>query len=190
MSLIGRSFLLATAHAFVLLHLGCRPPDPSTKDVQAEYDAATGQLRRLTINTSIDGKPNVVSHMDGTKFVRIEIDRDENGVTDRWEYYGADQKLKKVGISRSNDGLVDAWLYEGPGGQPAKIELSTKRDGKVSRTEFYSRGQLSRAEEDTNGDSRPDKWETYENGTLATVSFDLTESGKPTVTINYREEKP
>ena len=34
--------------------------------------------------------------MDGTKFISIEIDKDEDGRVDRWEYYRGDQKLEKV----------------------------------------------------------------------------------------------
>ena len=83
----------------------------------------------------------------------------------------------------------DAWLFQGPDGSPAKIELSTRRDGKVDRTEFYSKGELTRVEADTDADGRIDKWETYIEGVLATVSFDPAKSGKPTITIDYRKEK-
>ena len=33
--------------------------------------------------------------MDGSRVVRIEIDQNEDGRIDRWEYYDADQKLSK-----------------------------------------------------------------------------------------------
>ena len=190
MGLIDRVLLLTTAHACLLFHVACGASGSASPKVEAEYDRTSGKLSQLTINSGTDGKPNIFSHMDGSKFVRIDVDRDENGVVDRWEYYSADQKLEKVGISRSNDGVVDAWLFAGPDGLPDRIEISTKRDGRVNRREFYKGGRLTRAEEDTNGDERPDRWETYEDGALATVSFDVTHSGKPTVTINYREEKP
>ena len=52
--------------------------------------------------------------MDGARVVRIEIDKDEDGKIDRWEYYGPDQKLEKVGFSRANDGKEDAWSYSDP----------------------------------------------------------------------------
>jgi hypothetical protein len=157
--------------------------------LEAKYDQTTGKLSELTMNTRTDGKPTVFSFMEGARFIRIEIDSDENGSIDRWEYYGADQKLEKVGISRSNDGVVDAWLFEGPNGQPSKVEISTKRDGRVDRTEFYTDGQLARVETDTDLDGHVDKWETYQGASLAAVSFDLTRSGKPTVTIDYRDTK-
>ena len=142
------------------------------------------------MNGAKDGKPNVISYMDGSKFVRIEIDNDENGSVDRWEYYDADQVLQKVGMSRLNDGIADAWLFQGKDGLPGKVEISTKRDGKANRTEFFAKGELTRAEEDTDADGRVDKWEEYEGGTLAGVSFDMTKSGKPTINIDYRKEKP
>lgn len=125
--------------------------------------------------------------MDGNKFLRIEIDHNEDGKVDRWEYYGADQKLEKVGFSRSNEGKPDAWAFQGSNGAIGKIEVSTKRNGKPNRTEFYQDNELVRAEEDTDDDGHIDKWETYAGGALTTVSFDMTKSGKPTTTIDYRK---
>jgi hypothetical protein len=166
---------------------GCSAP-PVNNRVEAAYDQQTGKLRELTVDGKRDGKPNVFSFMDGTKFVRIEIDKDEDGKIDRWEYYGADQKLEKIGFSRANDGTPDSWAYEAADGSVARVEISTKRNGQVDRTEFFDAGSLSRAEQDTNGDGRPDKWETYAGGTLATVAFDTQHTGKPDRVIDYRSE--
>ncbi len=155
--------------------------------VEAVYDKETGKLSQLTVDAKKDGKPNIISYMDGNKFLRIEIDRDEDGKVDRWEYYGADQRLERVGFSRADDGTPDAWAFQGPDGSIARVDVSTKRDGKVNRTEFYEKGALARAEEDTDTDGRVDKWEQYESGALVSVSFDTTKSGKPTTTIDYRK---
>ena len=186
MDCIARAF----AAAVCVLFASCGGSPPSAANVEAKYDKATGKLSQLTMNVAKDGKPNVISYMDGGKFVRIEIDADENGSVDRWEYYDADQALQKVGMSRSNDGIADAWLFQGKDGLPGKVEISTRRDGKANRTEFYAKGELTRAEEDTDSDGRVDKWEEYQGGTLAAVSFDMNKSGKPTINIDYRKEKP
>jgi hypothetical protein len=162
----------------------CALDGPRTQ-VQAKYDEQTGKLSQLTINAGSDGNPNIVSHMDGTKFVRIEIDTNEDGKTDRWEYYDSGQRVNRVAVSRSDDGKPDTWLFQAADGSLARIEMSTQRDGVVNRTEFFEKGILARAQEDTDADGRIDKWEEYHNGALASVSFDLTKSGKPTTTINY-----
>ena len=172
----------------VCLTVVCCAAAPGDQRVQATYDKNTNKLSQLTINSQKDGQPNIFCYMDGTKFLRIEIDSNEDGKIDRWEYYGADQKLEKVGLSRSNDGKVDSWVYQAPDGSVARVEVSKHRDGKVDRTEFYERGVLVRTEEDSNRDGRADKWETYENGALATVSFDTKFSGTPDRTIDYRQE--
>jgi hypothetical protein len=160
---------------------------PQEQRVQPTYDKTTGKLSQLTMDVGKDGKPNITSHMDGTKFLRIEIDANEDGKIDRWEYYGTDQKLERVGFSRADDGKPDAWAFQAPDGSVARVEVSTRRDGKVNRTEFYQKGALARAEEDTDSDGRVDKWEQYESGALVSVSFDTTKSGKPTTTIDYRK---
>lgn len=155
--------------------------------VTAKYNNVTGKLSQLNVDASADGKPNITSYMDGTKFVRIEIDTNEDGKIDRWEHYDADQTLQRVGFSRANDGIADAWAFKAADGSVQRVEVSTRRDGKTNRTEFYEQGALARAEEDTDADGRVDKWERYEFGALVSVAFDTTKSGKPTTTIDYRK---
>jgi hypothetical protein len=184
---VTRTIHLAAAGAAIAL-AGCSPHANSR--VEAKYDQTSGLLTQLTIDAKTDGKPNIYSYMDGNKFVRIEIDKDEDGKIDRWEYYGPDQKLQKVGMSRANDGKVDSWAYEGPDGLVSRVEVSTRRNGRINRTEFYARGELMRAEEDTNGDGKVDKWETYAAGSLSSVSFDTTGSGRPNRIIDYQNERP
>lgn len=183
--------LIASVLAGVSL-VGCGGggPAPSEKDrVGAVYSPKTGRLSELRVDIAKDGKPDIISYMDGSKFLRIEVDSDENGRVDRWEYYGPNQKLEKVGYSRPDDGKVDSWAYQAADGSVAKLEISTRRDGVVNRTEFYEKNVRIRAEEDTNGDGRVDKWETYNGDALSSVSFDLTNSGKPTKTIEYRNSR-
>jgi len=178
--------MLALAAAVLLASVACGRT-PGDQPVLAKYDQATGKLSQLTVNAAKDGKPNITSYMDGTKFIRIEIDTDEDGKIDRWEYYGPSQRVDRVGISRSNDGKQDAWIIPGSDGSVARIEVSTNRDGKANRFEFYTRDELTRVEEDTDADGRVDKWEEYESGELIKVSFDHTKSGNPTTTIDYRK---
>jgi hypothetical protein len=177
-----------TAVALPLIMVGCTGTAPSSEQVQATYDKQSGKLSQLTINPAKDGKPNLFSYMDGTKFVRIEIDNNEDGKIDRWEHYGTDQKITKVGFSRANDGQADSWAFQAADGSLARIEVSTRRDGKANRTEFYGKGVLVRAEEDTNQDGAVDKWETYAENALATVGFDTKGSGTPNYVIDYRKE--
>ena len=166
---------------------GCGSP-PENEQIQAEYNKQTGKLSQLTYDSNKNGKPDSFSYMEGTKVLRVEVDKDEDGKIDRWEYYGADQKLQKVGLSRLNNGKVDEWAYQGSDGTVARIEISTKHDGKIGRTEFYERGALVRAEEDADGNGPPDKWETYSNGVLTSVAFDTEGTGRPTRRLVYGKD--
>ena len=176
----------AVAAVLASLSAGACGSAPGDGEIRASYDEKTGKLGQLTVNAGKDGKPNIFSYMDGGVVTRIEIDNNEDGRIDRWEYYSAGQKLEKVGSSRSDDGQPDSWFYQGANGTVSKVEHSVRKSGKVDRTEFYVNGQLTRAEQDTDGDGRVDKWEEYVDGALANASFDLEKSGKPTTTINYR----
>jgi hypothetical protein len=175
-------FNLATFSLALVTSLGaagCQHADPdAAKRIQPVYDQQTGKLKLLKYDSNGDGTVDTWSHMDGARIVRIEIDKDGNDKIDRWEYYGADQKLEKVGLSRSNDGKEDAWSYAGPDGTVARVEVSTRRDGKVTRIEHYEHDQLATAEEDGNADGLMDKWESYVDGRLASLAFDTAHRGK------------
>lgn len=168
--------------------VGCGSPSEAQTDVQAVYDKQTGRLRELTYDSNKNGKPDGFGYMDGARIIRIELDKDEDGKVERWEYYGVDQKLEKVGLSKGNDGKVDHWAYRGVDGTLVKMEVSTKRNGKVQRTEIYEKDALVRVEEDTDDNGSVDKWETYSGGTLSSVAFDAEGTGRPTRRLVYSSD--
>jgi hypothetical protein len=133
---------------------------PQADAPRAEYDES-GRLRRLTYDVNRNGRNDAVSEMDGTRVRWIQLDLDENGKAERWDFYSPDQRLEKVGLSRLNDGIMDSQAFYDDRGVLTRIEVSTRRDGRFDRVEFYENGSLVRSEDDTNGDGRPDKWESY-----------------------------
>ena len=153
--------------------------------IQAEYNPKTGRLQLLKYDSNGNGRVDTWSYMDGPRLVRIELDKDEDGKIERWEYYGANQKLEKVGFSRNNDGVEDAWSYAGPDGTLERIEISTRRNGKVGRIEHYEKNVVVRAEEDSDGDGRIDKWETFDGDHLSAVAFDTQHRGVPDRRLVY-----
>jgi hypothetical protein len=160
--------------------------DSGARDrIEPTYDGHTGRLRLLKYDSNGNGKVDTWSYMDGTRVLRIEIDRDEDGAIDRWEYYGEEQTLEKVGYSRANDGKEDAWAYLKPDGSISRIELSSHRNGKINRTEYFEKGQIVRASEDTDDDGQIDKWEEYIAGRMTSVAFDTTHRGTPDRRLVY-----
>ena len=125
------------AFVTVLFAVGACAPDPerlrAQRTIEAEYDRQTGWLELITFDSDDNGTVDTRSYMEGNRVLRIEIDRDEDGTIDRWEYYREDQTLEKVGFSRGNDGVVDAWAFEGEDGEVVRIEISTVGDGQVDR---------------------------------------------------------
>lgn len=157
---------------------------------EAEYDKDTRKLTKLVTDLNKNGVPDTTSYMDGAKFVRIEIDFDENGKTERWDFYKEDGKtVEKVGLASRNDGVMDNVTYYNADGTVARILVSTKRDKFFDRTEFYEAGILKRNEEDTNRDGKPDKWDTFAPVnppvaglppyTIVSSAFDDSGSGRP-----------
>jgi hypothetical protein len=171
---------------------------PSGEKPHAEYDKATGRLKRLAYDANRNGRNDAVSIMDGTRIHRIELDLDENGKVERWDFYREDRTLEKVGLSRLNDGVMDSQAYYSAGGALERIEVSTGRDGRYDRVEFYEAGVLLRSEEDTNGDGRPEKWDTYRPNpgapagepayAISSSAWDDQGSGRPERRFVYGEK--
>jgi len=177
--IIAQGFIEALFLVIALVSsVGCgQDASEARKRISPEYDKKTGKLHLLKYDSNGNGVVDTWSYMDGARVVRIEIDKDEDGKIDRWEYYGPDQKLEKIGFSREMDGKEDAWSYTAPDGSIERIEISTRRDGKISRVEHYQHNTLGSAEEDSDGDGKFDKWETYDGPRLASVAFDTQHRG-------------
>lgn len=171
------------------------PPSVGHERPKAEYSDQTGRLQRLTFDSNEDGRNDAVGVMDGTHIDRIELDTSGNGSPDRWEFYDADRRLRRVGMSRQDDGIMDVVAIYTPDGQLLQLDVSTRRDNRFDRTEFYESDVLSRAEEDTDGDGRVDKWETYRRNAssgpgdspvhVSAVAFDDAAIGRPTRRLVY-----
>ncbi len=162
---------------------GSAPPAGGT--VSPVYDENTGRLQQLKYDRNKDGVIDSVSFMDGNRVLRVEIDKDQDGRVERWEYYGDGQRLEKVGISRANDGRPDAWSYPAADGQTTRVEVSAARTGAIDRVEHYTGDVLVRVEADTNGDGRMDRWETFADGRLASLAFDSAFRGTPDRRLTY-----
>jgi hypothetical protein len=146
--------------AVVAMTTACSPPAPAHKPT-ATYDQTTGKLRTLSVDANGNGKVDTVSYMDGAQIVRIEVDQNEDGKVDRWDFYGTGRQLEKVGSSRQNDGVMDMVSVHDGQGAVIRTEVSTRRDGRFDHIEYFSAGRLTRSADDTDGDGRPDKWDEY-----------------------------
>jgi hypothetical protein len=169
------------------LTTGCGAPSPAARP-EAKYDDTTGRLRTLSLDANRNGRVETVSYMDGARIMWVEVDQDENGKVDRWDFYGTARQLEKVGFSRQNDGVMDAIGFYDSRNVLIRMEISTARDGRFDRVETYVDGRLAAAGEDTNGDGRPDKWDEYRESAAAgqtpeydvvATLFDHSGSGRP-----------
>ena len=157
----------------VLLICGCRSADPPlVGGATPVYNKETGALEQLVSDRDGDGKLDTRAFMEGVRLKHIEIDRNGDGATDRWEFY-----LPATGTTAAG----------APAAQPqlSHIEEAGAFDKRITRREFYRDGVLHRVEEDTDLDGRPDKWELYAAGTLARIDLDLIGKGVATQRLHY-----
>lgn len=162
----------------------------------AAYDPETGRLHALAFDVNKNGKNDTVLYTDGARR-RIELDLNENGKVERWDFYDEHGKLEKVGLSRRDDGIMDAEAFYTDANALTEIRISTKRDGRYNRTEFYEHDVLVRSADDTNGDGTPDKWDTYRPDphaapgsppyAITSTAIDEASAGRPTRRFIYGE---
>ena len=174
--------------ASLLAVAACQPAGfsaPADPRVTPRY-GYTGLLERLDYDSDGNGVPDVRTYMNAGRPVRSEIDANEDGVVDRWEYFDERQQVQKVGTASAGDGREDTWVYPPSDGASARIERSSRRDGVVDRREFLEGDETVRAEADTDGDGRLDRWETYEDGVLVALALDTSRAdGRPDRRLVY-----
>jgi hypothetical protein len=179
--MLTRRFL--SLSAVLLLQGGCddaAAPRPI-------YDASTRELVRLDVDTKGDGWIDIRTYARGSRVMRTEIDADQDGRIDRWEYLAEGNQLAMLGTSSVAAGPEDTWTFRETGGE-VRVDRLQSGEHSPTRHEFYRAGVLMRAEEDTNGDGLMDKWEAYEAGRLRSLAFDSTQqAGQPDRRLLYDE---
>lgn len=144
---------------------GTEPESGSSTVATPIYNQATGHLEQIVSDRDGNGRVDTRAFMEGTRLLRIEIDRDGDDRPDRTEHYTTAGDPPAALIERAEE-------VGGPGRA-------------VVRRETYVGGHLERVDEDTDADGRPDKWETYERGRLVYVDLDLTGRGTPARRLVY-----
>jgi hypothetical protein len=94
----------------------------------ARIDAQTGKLRLLKYDSDGNGKVDTVSYMDGSRVVKIEIDKDEDGKVDRWSETYDGERLSSVAFDTRHRGVPNRRLIYAADGN-ARVEVDVKGDG-------------------------------------------------------------
>jgi hypothetical protein len=149
----------------------------SGAQAQPVYNDKSGQLEQIVSDSNSDGKIDTRAFMEGRRLLRIEIDRNNDGSADRFEFYGEAPPERVDPNSPAGRAEIE------------RVEESNGPDGRqITRREFYDRGELARVEDDSNNDGRLDRWELYERGILSRIDMDENGAGFPTRRLVYRRD--
>lgn len=152
--------------AFAVVAGGCRsgPPPSATHHLvekgpfQALYGGPDNHLERVVYDGDGDHRAEVVTiYGPGGRPIQAQIDTDNDGIVDRWEYYAPDGHIAKVGTSRRFPGQPDLWSYPDGFGGVSRREYDDDGDGRPERAETLLDGAVVAEEYDTNGDGRWDR---------------------------------
>ena len=163
--------------SFSLFSGGCSSTSPEVergdfevkgRESAAKFDPATGRLKTIDVDINKNGRTDAFSKWDGTRLLRIEMDRDEDGQIDRWEHYDENNKMTRIGSSSRDDGVEDTWTYPDEDGFLGRVESDTDRDGTVDKREMFVPAG------------------TRNTRVLAVVELDIDQSGRPSRRLYYR----
>jgi hypothetical protein len=150
-AILSVGFVAAVASGIIAYQLGGPYGERFQRDprIQRTYNLDTGRLELMAWDRSGNLQFDTWSYMDGERLVRREVDENEDGRIDRWDYFDANGVLERVGFSTADTGEVDAYRYLDEQDAVARIEYAAVPAGLIRRTEYYDLGALMRFEEDT-----------------------------------------
>ena len=102
------------------------------------YNDKSGQLEQIVSDSNGDGKVDTRAFMEGRRLLRIEVDRNSDGAADRFEFYGEAPPERVDPTSPAGRAEIE------------RVEESNGPDQRITRREFYERGELARVEDDSN----------------------------------------
>ena len=147
-----------------------------------------GRLERIEYDQNGDGHPDHIAHYQGGRTPKmIEMDEDDNGLMDRWEYYDDAGVLIKLGDARTGRG-PDAGPISGRARQARRIEYDEDRDGQFERAELFEEGRVVGVELDTNRDGKTDRWQRWVNGKMRGEDIDTDGDGKADRRLAYDDK--
>jgi hypothetical protein len=150
--------------------------------------ASDGHLARAVYDSDGDHRAEIVTIFGpGGVPLRAQIDTDNDGIVDRWEYYAPDGRISKVGTARRVAGRPDLWTYPDGFGGVSRKEYDDDGDGRPERAEDLLEGALVAEEFDTDGDGRWDRrLVRAKNGSIARVDTDPDGDGSWRMSLPVR----
>ena len=180
--------------ALAALATACSPgPTPAASHhlvekgpFQALYASVDGHLERVAYDADGDHRAEIVTVFAPSRIpLRAQIDTDNDGIVDRWEFYAPDGKVAKVGTARKVAGRPDVWTYPDGFGGVSRKEYDDDGDGHPERAEDLLDGAVVAEEYDTDADGHWDRRLVRgRDGSIARIDTDPDGDG------SWRESRP
>ena len=156
--------------------------------VHVAYDMKSHQLVRLQEDRNEDGVSDRVTVYEGLGAARAEeTDTNFDGVVDRWDTYDAEgRRLRSATATRG--AIADRLATYGRDGVLKRVELDVDLDGRFEAVRFYEAGLVVKATVDTDGNGKPDRFQDLRSGYLGFEDVDADEDGSPEIRLRYRPD--
>ncbi|MFP4040305.1 MAG: hypothetical protein ACLFS7_07155 [Desulfosudaceae bacterium] len=145
--------------------------------------------KKVKQDTTDDGRVDQIVYFDPRgKIELVEIDSNNDGVMDRYQYY-QQETLARVERDTDHDGNLDCQDYFKKGKRVRQKRLNP--DGNVDQViEFNDSEQPQMMKKDTTGSGTFDTFYDFTDGKLASVRRDSNENGVINVRTTYADDKP
>jgi len=122
-----------------------------------------GLLRSRHIESEQSGLPERIETYTAGKLTRIELDENDDGLIDIWNFYDSAQRLEKEERDRNFDGQIDTWTSFDPETDSIRSVFEDRdEDGDIDLWSFYEAGQITLRGEDGENKGRATQLTFYD----------------------------
>jgi len=160
---------------------GPREPSAATvgverRDVTMKHEPCDlNSKRAVSLDANADGRPEIITVLDGDKFLCRAADINLDGTIDVYSYFDSNGQPRRRESGFDRDELPDEIAFFSNGVLVRK-ERETNNDGKIDTWDYYENGRIVREERDSSGDGFINQWWTFDDPARPECAYVMTDA--------------
>jgi hypothetical protein len=151
-----------------------------------------GSSSTKPLDADLDGRPEILRVMDGSRELCRAIDLNRDGTIERFVYFDEQGRERRMESGFDTDNQPDEVTHL-EAGVVVRKERQTNHTGNIDTWDYFQAGKLVRSERDSNADGIIDQWWTFGGGSQGCpeVVADVDGDGKadPSSRMSMCDEK-
>jgi len=140
------------------------PSETEQMDRETQEDRdENGLLKSRRIESEQSGLPKRIETYTAGKLTSVEIDENDDGLIDVWNFYDSTQRLEKEERDRNFDGQIETWTrFDPETGSIHTVFEDRDEDGEIDLWNFYEAGHVTLRGEDKENKGRATQLTLYD----------------------------